>query len=200
MTKRLALHMAIEALSQQPLSGSNQEAINMLQQIETEVCRKNWTEENIKQAIETWKETHGTIPIVADLGTDGLPSKFIVQRVFKENASVVLSKLYPNRCTRSYCERKYFSFTKEQLVVFFKQQIEIYKPKSGRDYNIKRIRGTPTWEFAARRLNCGTWDEFYYLVTGNENACKPHQECKVLKIEIKSDLADALKQITRGEE
>lgn len=200
MTKKTALHMAIEALSQQSFSGSNQEAIKVLQQIETEVCRKVWTKESILQAFENWIKIYGIPPMVSDLCTEELPSRFIVQRVFKESASVVLSKLYPKRCTRSYCERKFFCYTNEQLIEFFNQQFIDLQPKSGRDYNIKRIRGTPTWEFAAHRLNCGTWNEFYCLVTGNDIICKPHQECKVLKVEIKSNLADTLKQIIKGED
>lgn len=195
LTKREALHFVRQLVENQPSTSTTQKVLEQLEKIEEEVCRKSWTREKCLQALADWKEKTGRAPIVSNLGADDLPSKFVIERVFGEKASVVLRRYYPEGLSRIYCDRVYSSYSVEQLTEFIKEQIEILHPQSGQDYNIRRLAKSPVWETIAKRLGCRSWNQLYLKVMGGNAVPSDRRECKILHVEVKSQLADDLHTI-----
>lgn len=192
LTKRDALHYAKRLVEQQPETATTVKVLQQLKAIEEEVCRKSWTREKCLQALADWKTKTGKSPVVSNLGADDLPSKYIIERVFGEKASVVLRRYYPDGVSRIYCDRRYMLFTSDELLSFLQEQIHILQPISGQDYNNRRLANSPVWETLAKRLGCHSWNELYTKATGVGEVPSHKCECKILQVEFKSKLVDDL--------
>lgn len=192
MTKREALHIAMKAVAQQPDCVTNKKAIELLKSIEAEVCRRAWTRESCIEALTEWKQRTGQAPVISNLQADGMPSKFILERVFGERATVVLKQLFPDGYARRYCDRSFSSMSQADLLKFVCKQIEDIQPSRGADYNKSRPAGSPTWETIAKKLGCHSWRELYSKAMGDNAVYQQRKECKILQVEVKSPLIDDL--------
>jgi RNA polymerase sigma factor (sigma-70 family) len=146
MTRKQALHKAIEALK---LQGEN-EAAEVLEQMGGDLPIMHWSDVVIRDTVDQFVVDHGRLPNAVDFKRPGMPP----YRVFMEHYGLApsdwLQATYP----------EHFPTKEQQMDMYTQAFIEDYwriKPRSADEFNEKRSDKSRGWRSVARYHHLGTW-------------------------------------------
>lgn len=135
MTRKQALFMALEAITDEKVKEVIQDMIN-------DFPWHEWTETAIFDAVDQFVLENGRPPTPTDFKyNDMLPQGATVQYRMGITLSEFLKKYYPKK-TDSHI---YYNKTKEEWLLIFKETYQKLNPKSANEYNKLRPKDTPTW-------------------------------------------------------
>jgi hypothetical protein len=93
MTRKQALHSAIEALSANP---AHSEAVQTLKGIIDDLPLTHWTEAAIEDAVEQYRHDHGCLPRPCEFKKRGLPQRTAIRNTYHMTVGQWLNQRYPS--------------------------------------------------------------------------------------------------------
>lgn len=93
MTRKQALHSAIEALSANPAHSA---AIQTLKSIIDDLPLTHWTESAIEDAVEQYYRDHGRLPQPCEFKKRGLPQRTAIKNTYHMTVGQWLNQMYPS--------------------------------------------------------------------------------------------------------
>ena len=121
-----------------------------------------WTKEQVFDALDKWKAEHGRNPTITNLAETDMPSGSTIQYLFDMKPTAFLNIYYPNNTPKKNTSQ-YTIKSKQEWIDNFVEQFNKNKPISGREYDLKRDKGTPTWGTIARYVGAATWTKLLIL-------------------------------------
>ena len=147
MTRKNALNKAIQVLS---LSEGNEEIIEKLQDLLEEIPLIHWSDKSIHDRVQQFAEEEGRNPTASDFRKKGMPPHPVFKQKYGINLSKWLERYYPtHRPTPEELEKEYSE-------EFIKEYSRI-KPRSADEYEVKRSRGTKSWQTVRSHCNQTSW-------------------------------------------
>lgn len=157
-----AINIAIAAIEQLPESEENRQAVTRLTNIKRQGRLMRWTKEQVFDALDKWKVDHGRNPTITNLAETDMPSGSTIQYLFDMKPTAFLNIYYPNNTPKKNTSQ-YTIKSKQEWIDNFVEQFNKNKPISGREYDLKRDKGTPTWSTIARYVGAATWTKLLIL-------------------------------------
>ena len=142
MTRKQALHKALEILT-------DKEAIGKIQEILEELPFTNWSERTIFDTIDQFVLDNGRNPTATDFIPKGMPPHPVIKLRFGINLKEFLAKYYPQPEKNK----------EEYKRIFIEEYIRI-SPKGANEFNQKRGENIPTWGTFAKMLGFNKWLEW----------------------------------------
>ena len=146
MTRKQALHKAIEALK---LQGEN-EAAEILEQMGGDLPIMHWSDAVIRDTVDQFVVDHGRLPNAVDFKRPGMPPYRVFMTHYGLAPSDWLQATYP----------EHFPTKEQQMDIYTQAFIEDYlriKPRSADEFNEKRSDKSRGWRSVARYHHLGTW-------------------------------------------
>jgi len=188
MTRKQALHKALEVLKDEPARGKIQEILDDMPFI-------GWSERTIFDTIDQFVVDKGRVPGVSDFKKKGLPPHTVIKLRFGMNLKEFLNERYPQE--KSCTSRLYFQKTKEQWKDIFVLDYIENKPRSAEEHNKLRTQGTPSWQTISIMFEISKWLDwlaFCGLEALHAPSRKPHQTSRRLIITSHNDMLAKLNQ------
>lgn len=157
-----AINIAISAIQQLPESEENKQAIIRLTNVKRQDRLMRWTKEQVFEALDKWKAEHDRNPTMTNLSETDMPSGSTIQCLFDMKPTAFLNIYYPNDKPKKITSQ-YTIKSKQEWIDNFIEQFNKNKPISGREYDLKRDKGTPTWGTIARYVGVTTWTKLLIL-------------------------------------
>ena len=186
MTRKQALHKAIEALKAQ---SENRDIIAKLREIEAEMPLNHWTKRAIVDAVEQFIADNGRNPTATDFKRKGMPPHTVIRARYGVTLNEWLEKNYPS-AINSYELRK---------KLYTSRFISDYKrigPQTADDFDKNRTPGTVSWQTLKSYYNVTSW---YGLLTAlglpferKGRARRPHGD---IRVNLRSELFDELRKL-----
>ncbi|SDB58268.1 hypothetical protein SAMN02910317_03048 [Ruminococcaceae bacterium FB2012] len=181
MTAKQALGLAISALKAQPGTEQTRAAIHRLEQLKESSLVTHWTKELVTERLDKWRDSHGRNPTVTDLAEPGMPKSSQIKRLFDMKATAFLNIYYPADKPKQP-RSKYTEKSREEYIAEFKNEYGRIKPRSCKEYNVKRCNDSPTWMTVARYLGAATWKELLELTAVDTEHLRRREGPKALTV------------------
>ena len=166
MTRKQALHKALEALD-------DQEAKEKIAEIMADMPFTGWSERTIFDTIDQFVIDHGRIPTVTDFKKKGLPPHPVIKLRFGTPLREFLDKYYP---TKKLCNSKIFAHkSRDEWRDFFVNEYHKIKPNSAEEYNSHRPVGSPSWATIAKLFEITKWVDWLLFCGIKRYTRKPSQ-------------------------
>ncbi len=149
MTRKQALHMALEALTDEAAKAKINEIIN-------DMPLTNWTKEAIFDSVEQFILDNGRTPTATDFKKKGLPPHTVIKHRFGVSLSEFLNMYYPREKPKVN-SKVYGHKSAEEWLEVFKGEFERIQPRSAEEYDRKRMAGTPCWSVIAKYSKVNSW-------------------------------------------
>lgn len=147
MTRKTALYKAIEQLK---TNEGNEEIIQKLKDLVSELPIIHWTDKSIRDRVEQFIEENGRNPTASDFRKKGMPPHPVIRQKYKINLAEWLKENYPTiRPTAEEITKQY--------VEEFKTEYYRIKPKSSDEYDVKRTKGVKSWQTVRSRCKQKSW-------------------------------------------
>jgi len=148
MTRKQALHMALEALTDETAKAKVAEILEDMPFI-------GWSERTIFDTIDQFIIDHGRIPTASDFRKKSLPPHPVIKLRFGKTLREFLDIYYP---TKKLCDSKTYSDkSREEWQASFITEYHNIKPGSAEEYNARRSSGLPSWATVARLFDITKW-------------------------------------------
>lgn len=148
MTRKQALHKALEALTDNDAKGKLRELLDELPLV-------NWTEKSIFDTIDQFIQDHDRPPTVTDFKKKGLPPHTVIKLRFGINLREFLDMYYPTEKLNN--SKIYFIKPREHWQELFVTEYHKIKPASAEEYNSNRPEGSPSWQTIAKMFEIIKW-------------------------------------------
>ena len=143
MTRKTALNKAISILSQ---SEGNEEIIEKLQDLLTELPIIHWSDKSIHDRVQQFVEDNGRNPTSTDFKKKGMPPHTVIQQKYGMILTEWLKQFYPTIRPSPEEIRKEYS---EEFI----REYNRIKPRSADEYDEKRNKAVKSWQTV--RHHCG---------------------------------------------
>lgn len=143
MTRKQALHKALEVLS-------DSEVINRINEIIDELPLTGWSEKTIFDTIDQFVIDHGRNPTATDFIPKGMPPHPVIKLRFGMTLGEFLARHYPQPEKRS----------REEYKEMFISEYARIKPRGACDFNNTRAANIPTWGTFAKMFDMNKWFEW----------------------------------------
>lgn len=147
MTRKQALHRAIENLSQFPEFA---EEVRLLQEISQELPLIHWSDRSIRDTVEQFILDNGRPPTATDFKKAGMPPHSVIQNKYKMPLSQWLNENYPT--PKPSAEE-----LKEEYTRAFLEDYHRIKPRSQYEFNQYKRPETRGWQTVAAYHNTRSW-------------------------------------------
>ncbi len=147
MTRKQALHKAIEALSSTP---GNEDAVETLSKLINALPLVHWNDEAIRDAVQQYVEDHGKPPRASDFKKPGLPPLTAINTIYGTTAQTWLDENFP-------VAKPDLSAMKKRQTELFIKEYYIIKPRSPEQFNAERCSGVRGWMTIAKYNNVSGW-------------------------------------------
>lgn len=194
-----ALHIAINALEQQPQTSKNKQAIKLLSNLTSRECFVHWNKSNIISTLNKWIEKHHRIPTVRDLTETGMPKAGTIQKHFNLSASVFLKQQYGHLYPKQEIRNEYGFTCKDDWIECFRTQFIKHDRPKCKQYNLVKDKGTPNFETIVRHAGADNWTDL--LAKANVSYQKSNAEPNKVHIRTTtSELLERYEQATKRQE
>ena len=147
MTRKQALHRAIESLSQFP---EYTEEVRLLEEISRELPLIHWSDRSIRDTVEQFILDNGRPPTASDFKKAGMPPHTVVQNKYKMPLSQWLNENYPT--PKPSAEELKVEYTQA-----FLEDYHRIKPRSQYEFNQHKRPETRGWQTVAAYHNTRSW-------------------------------------------
>lgn len=159
VTKEEAVEAAIRVLKELEPTKELQDIIRGLEKFRPGEYRRKWTRSSVYEAVKLWSTLHGRIPSTKELEWDrSLPGAFAIHREYHMSSAEFLRSYF-----RASGSGNDISNRTEKQLEQFKEEYNRIVPRSARDYNQRRCKGTPTWNRTAKAVGVTRWTELLLL-------------------------------------
>ncbi len=147
MTRKQALSLAIQALSE---SEQNGEAIEVLHTLSEELPLNHWSEAAIRDAVEQFILDNGRVPTATDFKKRGLPPHPVIRRRFGLPLREWLQENYPVHKPPEEERRA-------EATEAFKAEYLRIRPRSAEEFDAERSPGVRCWYTVAVYNHTSRW-------------------------------------------
>ncbi len=147
MTRKQAIKLAISRLQS---DSDNQEIIEKLEDILSELPLIHWSDKSIRDTVEQFIVDNGRPPTATDFKRAGMPPHPVIKQKYKITLGEWLEENYPTM-------RPSFEEIKEKYTKDFLIDYEQIKPRSSYEFNEKRRPSTRGWQTIAFYHNVKSW-------------------------------------------
>ena len=147
MTRKQALHRAIESLSQFP---EYTEEVRLLEEISRELPLIHWSDRSIRDTVEQFILDNGRPPTASDFKKAGMPPHTVVQNKYKMPLSQWLNENYPT--PKPSAEELKVEYTQA-----FLEDYRRVRPRSQYEFNQRKRPETRSWQTVAAYHNTRSW-------------------------------------------
>lgn len=147
MTRKQALHRAIEYLSQFPEFA---EEVRLLQEISQELPLIHWSDRSIRDTVEQFILDNGRPPTASDFKKAGMPPHTVIQNKYKMPLSQWLNENYPT--PKPSAEELKAEYTRA-----FLEDYHRIRPRSQYEFNQHKRPETRGWQTVAAYHNTRSW-------------------------------------------
>lgn len=147
MTRKQALHRAIEHLSRSPEFA---EEVRLLREISDELPLIHWSDRSIRDTVEQFILDNGRPPTVSDFKKAGMPPHMVIQNKYKMTLKEWLTENYPT-------PKPSYEELKGKYTQAFLEDYDRIKPKSQYEFNENKRPETRGWQTVAAYHNTRSW-------------------------------------------
>lgn len=158
MNRKQAILHAIEILSQ---DNKNEQIVEKLQEIYSEMPLSYWTKESIIDSIETYACEHNdTLPYAHELTSkNNLPSNTVIKQKFGiSSMNIFFKRYFPHLKQKSYHNKDYYSNIFKKNYSEIQRKLEI-KSVNTKQYNEHKNKGTPNYETIVKKCGLTSYSE-----------------------------------------
>jgi len=174
MTRKQALHKALEALT-------DKDAKSKIQEILGDMPFTGWGEKTIFDTLDQFVIDYGRMPNTSDFKKKGLPPHTVIRLRFGINLKEFLQKYYPPEMMCA--SRLYYEKSEEEWMDLFIQDYIRNKPSSAEKYNKTRKQGTPSWQTISAMFGIRKWSE-WLKHCGIERPCRTNFKPRIAQVSL----------------
>ena len=150
MTRKQALHRAIEALQQT----NDTEAIRILEELSSELPLIHWTDSSIRDTVEQYIVDNGKVPTPSAFKAAGMPPHTVISNKYGMTLGAWLEANYPT-------PKPSWDELRDQYTAEFIAEYNHIQPRSADEYNAKRIQAKG-WRTVAKYNGVDAWRELLH--------------------------------------
>lgn len=167
MTKEEAVRAAVNKLKQMEQTEEIREIIRGLEKFEPGQYRRKWTPDAVYEAVRIWSLAHGHLPSAKEMEIyRELPGSGVIRREFGISSGEFLRRFFADREKEHRHLKEPAGDCLQQFILEFNR----IRPESGRDYDVRRAPGMPSWMQTARALHVSGWTDLL-LLSGVDVSC-----------------------------
>lgn len=158
MNRKQAILHAIEILSQ---DNKNEQIVEKLQEIYSEMPLSYWTKESIIDSIETYAYEHNdTLPYAHELTSkNNLPSNTVIKQKFGiSSMNIFFKRYFPHLKHKSYHDKDYYLNIFKKNYFEIQRKLEI-KSVNTKQYNEHKNKGAPNYETIVKKCGLTSYSE-----------------------------------------
>jgi hypothetical protein len=154
MTRKQALHKALEALTDEGAKSKIRDILN-------DMPFTGWSERTIFDTLDQFVLDKGRNPTATDFKVKGMPPHPVIKLRFGISLKEFLQEYYPT--VRHSKSQYYYNKTRDEWKEMFINEYHALKPTSSAEYDRSRKPNTPSWYTIAGMFGKKGWYEWLNL-------------------------------------